>query len=80
MVATAGHTPARPSWDCQACERPWPCDPAREELVRDPHAAVLMRLHLADAVGDMPWAPPGELLERFVAWTWTPGGWISGAC
>lgn len=62
----------RPSWDCKACGKPWPCDPAREQL-----AASLDRTQLAEygwarfeeAAGDMPDAPVGEMLDRFVRWT-----------
>jgi hypothetical protein len=80
---TAGHVPARPSWDCQACGCPWPCDPAREERAGDPTLSIYLSLQLADAASDMPWAPPGELWERFVAWTRPQpsaanGDWISG--
>lgn len=67
-----GHRPHRPSWDCLACGRPWPCDPAREGL-----AARLDRIALAmcmwdeleSAAGDMPTAAPSELFERFISWT-----------
>ena len=29
----AGHQPDRGTYDCVACEKPWPCHPAREHLL-----------------------------------------------
>lgn len=66
------HEPERPSWDCDTCGRPWPCDPAREHL-----AAYLGRIALAvhmwerldEASGDLRQVPASELFERFLAWT-----------
>ncbi|GAA4928588.1 hypothetical protein [Actinoplanes utahensis] len=68
----AEHSPARPSWDCRSCGRPWPCHPARSELVRDRgrvDLAVLMWEHLEEAARDMPHAPASELFDRFLRWT-----------
>ncbi|TDO40675.1 hypothetical protein C8E87_4394 [Paractinoplanes brasiliensis] len=72
---TSEHHPGRPSWDCLACGKPWPCDPAREalalELGRTPLAMYLCA-HLHEAARDMPTTSPGELYERFLAWTRGP--------
>src|SRR4051794_13841654 len=35
------HSAERPSWDCRACGRPWPCDPAREHLQSEMDGTVL---------------------------------------
>ncbi|MEV6343860.1 hypothetical protein [Actinoplanes sp. NPDC051851] len=74
-VETTGaeeHLAARPSWDCRACGRPWPCDPARELLIHS-HSrvdlAVVMWNHLEEAARDMPHAPASELFDRFLRWT-----------
>ncbi|WP_430779996.1 hypothetical protein [Actinoplanes sp. G11-F43] len=72
MRDQAEHDPARPSWDCRVCGRPWPCDPAREALSRDRsrvELAVLMWDHLEEAARDMPRAPASELFDRFLRWT-----------
>jgi len=66
------HLPKRPYWDCAACGRSWPCDPAREHLATEldrTQLAIYAWLQLEDAVRDMPSAAPAELYERFVAWT-----------
>jgi hypothetical protein len=70
MIAV-GHTPLRPSWLCVMDGKPWPCDPAREEMADDCRItrAIMMSVMLDLAAGDMPTATPGELFERFVAWT-----------
>lgn len=71
----ADHDPARPSWDCRACGRPWPCDPAREQLAGANgrvELAVLMWNHLEEAARDMPQTPASELFERFLRWTDRP--------
>ncbi len=66
------HTAERPSWDCRSCGKPWPCDPAREQLASEMGGtalAIFMWLHLEEAVGDLPPGPPAELFDRFVSWT-----------
>ncbi|WP_232050327.1 hypothetical protein [Actinoplanes sp. OR16] len=66
------HMPARPSWECRACGRPWPCEPARERLTRDNgrfDLALLMWDHLEEAARDMPQSPASELFDRFLRWT-----------
>jgi hypothetical protein len=66
------HEPARPSWDCRSCGKPWPCDPARERMIADldPVALAITMWHiLEDAVLELPGMPPGELFDRFISWT-----------
>lgn len=66
------HLPARPSWDCERCDRPWPCDPAREELARE-YDRISLAMYawdrLEEAAGELPPTPPAELFERFLRWT-----------
>jgi hypothetical protein len=72
---SAEHAAHRPSWDCRSCDKPWPCDPAREALAAamDPVGlAVLMWVRLEEAVTDLPRVPPAELFERFLHWTHHP--------
>ena len=69
-----GHLPARPSWDCVACGRPWPCDPAREHLVSSTESATSLTVYMYGYFQEAntqlpPPAPPDELYERFLAWT-----------
>ncbi|RZU48638.1 hypothetical protein EV385_0356 [Krasilnikovia cinnamomea] len=67
------HQAARPSWDCAACARPWPCDPAQERLATDTgggtRLAVLMWTYLETYCSDRHDGPLGEVFERFIAWT-----------
>ena len=66
------HIAERPSWDCRACARPWPCDPAREGLVAelDPvQLAMHAWLNLEEAAQDLPFASADEMFDRFLAWT-----------
>ncbi|KAB1934651.1 flavin reductase [Micromonospora sp. ALFpr18c] len=68
------HLPRRPQWDCLACGREWPCDPARVRLAE---AYGDSRINLAMYVGSLLFvataelsdADPAELHERFIAWT-----------
>lgn len=67
------HIAERPFWDCLRCGKPWPCDPVREDLAatHSPTAlAMTMWVQFEEAVGDMPTVPGGEMLERFLSWTW----------
>lgn len=69
------HLEERPSWDCQACGRPWPCDHAREELATGLSPAALrieMWNRLEAACLDMPHGPASEMFERFLHWTGRP--------
>ena len=68
------HLPQRPTWDCRACDKPWPCDPAREGLAAElgtTELAVYAAAHLQVAAADMPTAPPAELYDRFIGWVRT---------
>ena len=67
------HTPDRPSWDCRACHRAWPCGPARKRLRAEfSYFPSVLRIYLVDqlttAAGELPDAKPAELYERFLAW------------
>jgi hypothetical protein len=69
------HQPIRPSWDCRACDKPWPCDPARAWLTLIyPRTTLSMHAaeRLAEAALDVPTTTPAELFERFLAWTRRP--------
>ena len=72
MSPDVEHQAARPSWDCRACARPWPCDPAREQLAAEMgrvQLSVYAWLNLEEAVGDLPPMPPDETFDRFIGWT-----------
>lgn len=70
------HVGGRPSWDCLACDHPWPCAAAKvelsEEYASDPGAlALYLRSCLLAAIDD--WAAgtggsPSELYDRFLGW------------
>ncbi|SDX90401.1 hypothetical protein SAMN05444365_10111 [Micromonospora pattaloongensis] len=77
--AGAPHGPDRPSWRCRACAHPWPCGPAKLDLVRtyagDPVGlCVYLCAQLHDAVADLCAADPagqpdaGALFTRFIGW------------
>jgi hypothetical protein len=72
VAADGEHVAERPSWDCRACGRPWPCDPAREALVIEMDRvtlAIYMWSNLEEAVMDLPRGPAPEFFERFIRWT-----------
>ncbi|MFI5840507.1 hypothetical protein ACIA8K_12445 [Catenuloplanes sp. NPDC051500] len=67
------HT-ATPGKDCRVCDEPWPCAPAKVELLeehgRTPSALRLyLFAHLTDAI-DM--RMDGDLYDRFIGWTGRP--------
>jgi hypothetical protein len=73
-IAGAEHAAVRPTWDCAACGKPWPCDPAREQLAAElprTYLIVYLSIDMVDAARDQPTMPPGELYERFIAWART---------
>jgi hypothetical protein len=66
------HTAERPSWDCRACEKPWPCDPAREQLAAEMEPTqlrIFMWLNIEEAADQLTDMPAGEMFARFLAWT-----------
>lgn len=70
------HQPHRPGWTCQTCNGgvAWPCEPARVRLAeayRGDRVNLSMYLSalLTAALVEMPTTPPGELFDRFIAWT-----------
>lgn len=75
-MSAAEHIAARPSWDCAACGRPWPCADARDDLRRQyagsPTAlSVYLASAMHDAIGDLPpddRAASTELYARFLSW------------
>jgi hypothetical protein len=71
-VNGTGHQPDRGTYDCVACEKPWPCHPAREHLLGSaPNVAQLsMRLwtELEQAAGPLRHEPPAVLFDRFLKW------------
>lgn len=68
----AEHIAERPSWDCLACGKPWPCDPAREQLrtEMDPvQLATYMWSCVEEAAGVLGDLSMSETFDRFLAWT-----------
>ncbi|MEK8107396.1 flavin reductase [Micromonospora sp. M12] len=68
------HMPRRPQWDCQTCEQDWPCDPARVRLAEQYGAnRINLSIYLGGllfvATAELADANPGDLYERFIAWT-----------
>ena len=71
------HIADRPSWTCRACGKPWPCDPARAQLVAEmgqTELAMYAWATLEDAAQDLPGVPVAEAFDRFLAWTRRPAG------
>lgn len=72
----AEHLRARPTWDCLACARPWPCAQVKEELLtefrRHPSSlTIYMSAYMSEALNDLTAhgeSPPPDLYERFLAW------------
>ncbi|MFV2085737.1 flavin reductase [Micromonospora sp. LOL_021] len=71
VVGGVGHVAARPSWRCRACRRPWPCEPARAELLasfdRIGRCMYVAQL-AAEAARDLPGLTPAQTYARFIAW------------
>lgn len=71
-MSTVEHLARRPDWDCLACGKPWPCDPAREKLRKElglVQLAVYMWGNLEAAAFDLPDLPISEAFDRFLVWT-----------
>ncbi|MFI6242603.1 hypothetical protein ACIBEF_22290 [Micromonospora sp. NPDC050795] len=66
------HMPRRPQWDCEACEQPWPCDPARVRLAEEfgtnrVNLSMYVSGLLDAALEELPTADTADLYDRFVA-------------
>ncbi len=69
------HLPRRPGWDWVICREPWPCAPARVDLLEeygvDRTGLVLyLSLQMIDAIDDMATGgkAPSDLHRRFIDW------------
>lgn len=69
------HCPS-PTWDCRACGKDWPCDPAREALRiqyrnQPGKLAVFMyrKLEAAAPALTASGMSRGEMWDRFIEWT-----------
>jgi hypothetical protein len=71
------HLPIRPSWECRACARPWPCAAAKGDLGAEfvGHPALLFYYMAAQMVafvedlslrGEHP--TPNSMYPRVVGW------------
>jgi hypothetical protein len=67
------HLPDPATYDCLGCEKPWPCDPAREHLKTNVadlvHLATLLWTELEQAAPVLRHEPPTVLFERFLRWS-----------
>jgi hypothetical protein len=71
MTAEVMHLPERPSWQCGECRHPWPCGPAKTDLMATltrVGRVVYMNLYLLDAVGDQAESDATETFDRLVGW------------
>lgn len=72
----AKHVGRRPGWECGACGVPWPCGPARADLLAEHsgHPSVLtvyLSGQMDEALRDLTAGgkpPPLDLYQRFLAW------------
>jgi hypothetical protein len=67
------HGPLFPSWSCEDCSQPWPCDLKRESLLEEFDGARLaLVLYMAglfvEAAADLPDERVGSLHDRFLGW------------
>lgn len=59
------------SWDCGACEQPWPCPAAKEQLAAEmPSLQLAMYAWLCFewAADDLKALSVSQMYERFVGW------------
>ncbi len=67
------HTPDRVSFICQYRDEPWPCEPAKEDLVRrygagSPSLGMYLAAQLNDAAEVLPLGSSEALYLRFLGW------------
>ncbi|RZU51830.1 hypothetical protein EV385_3666 [Krasilnikovia cinnamomea] len=75
ISARSSHRYTRPSWDCAACGEPWPCAPARAELIDQyAQAKLSLAIHLGsvlvEAIDDFVGrpGPVPDLYSRILGW------------
>jgi hypothetical protein len=70
------HQPNRPEWDCKACGRTWPCEPARQYLAATTGDSVLLAMRMWSYFDgyavDRGMAPSANAYPRFIGWTRRP--------
>jgi len=80
LVPRTEHTAIRPSWDCTACDQPWPCANAKVDLRFQYRNSVGLGLYMAscmheaiDIYAASTEPLPADLYERFLGWVSTAG-------
>ena len=76
-VQPSEHISDRPAWKCRACDQPWPCAHARDELCAEfREFPSVLRIYMSgqmlDAARDFAAGGhelPTDLYQRFLAWT-----------
>ena len=68
-----GHLPVQKTWDCNSCDRPWPCTVAKERLLVEYQGAptaliTYMSFQMTAAIDDMPREAEEAFYERFIGW------------
>ncbi|WJK38744.1 flavin reductase [Solwaraspora sp. WMMA2056] len=73
-VAEVDHVAVRPSWRCRVCGQPWPCDPAKAQLIAA-YDRIGLCMYVAErsveAAHDLPGLSPAVAYVRFLAWART---------
>ncbi|MBB4749268.1 putative metal-binding protein [Actinoplanes lobatus] len=75
MTASGEHLPERPAWLCRRCGEPWPCPPAKTDLLHEYRDfRSLLMIYLAaqhwQASEDLTARSeiPANLHTRFLSW------------
>lgn len=66
------HRPVQPSWTCETCREPWPCEPRRTRFADDyvgrrHELRAVLALFMISALDDLI-EPVAVVHSRFVGW------------
>lgn len=70
-LAEVIHAPERPSWRCRGCGTPWPCAPAKADLIATTDLVgrvIYMGLHVGDLMSDQPTLDSEAVFDRLLGW------------
>ena len=71
MPGPVTHVARRPSWDCTACDQPWPCANAKADLAVEyvgQRTALVVYLAACLVEAGEALRHPADLYDRFLGW------------
>ncbi len=74
-MADQDHEPDHANWNCRACSHPYPCAPARQEMLQTmtpTELRIRQWMDLESAIGTLQPMSHRQAWDRFLGWAGNP--------